>query len=111
MEYWCHIRWFCPHAGMVYVFTAGKKYYEDPFCYTLTFIVKERYTEPLPNGKIGLIEFVGLDKVMNREQYKAIAKTTFDEGWGVLATRIRNGKIYTVEVLKRRWGKSDDSSL
>ena len=106
MEYCGHIRWFCQHAGMVYVFTAGAKYYEDPFCYTLTFIVKEKYDFPLPSGKKGLIEFVGLDKVMNKKQYKAIGQAMFVEGWGVLSTRIKNGKVHTVEVFKKRWGDS-----
>ena len=96
---------------MVYVFTAGKKYYEDPFCYTLTFFVKEKYDTPLPSGKRGLIEFVGLDKVMNKRQYGAIGQAMLVEGWGVLSTRVKNGKIHTVEVLKKKWGKSDDSSL
>ena len=91
---------------MVYVFTAGMQYYQDPFCYTITFFVKEKYDTPFPSGKRGLIEFVGIDKVMNKEQYKVIAKTMFDEGWGVLSTRIRHGKIYTVEILKKRWKDS-----
>ncbi len=102
-KYWCHIRWFCEHCGMVYVFEAGKKYYEDPFCYTLTFIVKERYDTPLPSGKKGLVEFIGLDKVMNRDQYRMLGEVMYSEGWGVLSTRVKNGKIITTEVLKRRW--------
>jgi hypothetical protein len=111
MEYWGHIRWFCQHCGMVYVFAAGMKYYEDPFCYTLTFVVKERYDVPLPSGKKGLIEFVGLDKIMNKRQYKALGDAMFAEGWGVLSTRVKNGKIITVELLKRRWEKRDDTAV
>ena len=110
MEYWCYIRWFCPHCGMVYVFTAGMKYYEDPFCYTLTFIVKERYEEPV-GRKLGLIEFIGLDKVMNKQQYKAIGQTMYGEGWGVLSTRVKNGKIRTVEVLKKRWKEKSNNNV
>lgn len=103
-EYWGHIRWLCEHAGIVYIFEAGKKYYEDPYCYSLTFFVKERYE--LPQGrKLGLIEFVGLDKVMNRAQYRMLGDIMYEEGWGVVSTRVKNGKIITVEVLKRRWNK------
>lgn len=103
-KYWAHVRWFCEHAGMVYVFEAGKKYYEDPYCYTITFFVKERYVEPV-GKKLGLIEFVGLDKVMNRDQYRLLGDVMYHEGWGVLSTRVKNGKIVTTEVLKRRWNK------
>jgi len=104
-KYWGHIRWFCEHAGMVYIFEAGKKYYEDPFCYTITFFVRERYTEPLSSGKLGLIEFIGVDKVMNRTQYRMLGNIMYNAGWGVLSTRVKNGKIVTIEVLKRRWDK------
>ena len=103
-KYWGHIRWFCEHAGMVYVFEAGKKYYEDPYCYTITFFVKEKYVEPI-GGKLGLIEFVGLDKLMSRDQYRMLGDVMFEEGWGVLSTRVKNGKIITVELNRRRWNK------
>jgi hypothetical protein len=106
MEYWGYIRWLCDHCGIIYIFESGKKYYEDPFCYTLTFFVKERYDTPLSSGKKGLIEFVGLYKLGNKDQYKAMIILLYNEGWGALSTRVKSGKIHSVELLKKRWQDS-----
>jgi hypothetical protein len=99
---WAHIDWFCEHAGLARVFN-GDQDFGDPYCYALAFVVREKFDKPLPNGKKGLIEFVGVIKVMSMCQYRALGDAMYKEGWGVLSTRKKNGKDIVVEVYKSKW--------
>jgi hypothetical protein len=77
--------------------------YGEPYEYALPFVVRERYDEPLDNGKRGLVEFVGAIGVMTPSQYRAMWKAITGEGWGVLSTRFKAGKKITVELGKSHW--------
>ncbi len=99
---WAHIEWFCDHAGLARVFNSDQKY-GDPYCYALPFVVREKYAAPLANGKRGLVEFVGVVKVMSSCQYRAMKQAMFEAGWGIVSTRIKDGKVQTVELHKKMW--------
>lgn len=96
---WCHLEWHCEHSGLARVFGGGQEY-GDPYCYALPFVVRERYGSAV-NGKTGLIEFEGVTVVMKPCQYRCMRRAVRDAGWGVLSTRIKDGKARTIEICKR----------
>jgi hypothetical protein len=104
---WAHIDWHCEHAGIVRVFAGGDRFNEDPYCYALPFVVRERFGNE--DERHGLIEFEGVHDVMRPCQFRAIRTAMRAAGWGVLSTRIKNGVSRTVEICKARTaGEKDD---
>lgn len=93
---WCHLEWHCEHAGLARVFGGGQQY-GDPYCYALPFVVRERED----GERLGLIEFIGVTKVMQPCQYRAMRKAMRDAGWGILSTRVKAGQSRTIEICKR----------
>ena len=102
---WAHIQWFCEHAGVIRVFAERSRYRIDPYCICIPFFVKEKFNKIDKSGKRGYIEFVGLSEKLNICQFRAIRNTVYLAGWGVLMTRIKDGKEYTVEICKKKWYK------
>ncbi len=96
---WCHLEWHCEHSGLARVFGGGEKY-GDPYCYALPFVVRERFVAE-GQGK-GLIEFVGVTKVMAPCQYRAMRRAMRAAGWGILSTRIKDGQSRTIEICRRK---------
>ena len=96
------MEWLCEHAGIIRIYGGNQKY-GDSYCHALTFVIRERFDKPELSGKIGLLEFVGVSKIVNLCQYKAIVNLLYKEGWGVLITKSKNGKFKTVEVYKGIW--------
>ena len=94
---WAHVDWHCEHAGLVRVFD-GEQKYGDPFCYALPFVVRKRFPMPVEGGKLGLIEFVGVMKVMKPCQYRAMREAIRAEHYGILSTRSRGGQMRTIEL-------------
>lgn len=104
----CHaeLEWFCEHGGLARVFPGGAVDHVDPFCYALPFVVRERFSVPDADGRLGLVEYVGVGgkdtKVMQSCQYRALRKVMRDARWGILSTRIKDGKSRTIEICRRR---------
>ena len=94
---WCHIDWHCEHAGLVRVFDEHSTF-GQPYCYALPFVVREKFDS---GERIGMIEFVGVTTVMQPCQYRAMRKAVRDTGWGILSTRVKDGKSRTIEICKR----------
>lgn len=96
---WCHLEWFCEHAGLARVFGGDQKF-GDSYCYALPFVIREKYDTP-QDGILGLIEFVGVLKVMKPCQYRAMRKAIRDINFGILSTRVKNGEKRTIRICKR----------
>ena len=101
---WAHLEWLCPHACIIRIL-AGNQQYGDPYCHALTFVVRKRFDKIEPSGKRGLMELIGVSKPVKPCQYRAVVKLLYDEGWGVLITRSKNGKFETIELYKGIWEK------
>ena len=101
----CHaeLEWFCLHAGVVRVFGGGETY-GDPYCFIVPFRVLEQYEDPLPSGKLGIVELVGLVGKIHPCQWRALHGALIQQGWGVVITRIKNGEKRRIELHKKRWG-------
>lgn len=91
------------------MFDGQAKYYVDPYCYALPFVVRKRFWFPRLKAwwtgqprRYGLVEFTLVIKVMTPCQYRALREALRAEGWGVLSTRVKNGIARTTEVCKRR---------
>ena len=98
---WCQLDWFCIHAGVARVFPGGAVDHIDPYCYVLPFVVRERFSEPDVDGRLGLVEFVGVHPVMLSCQYRALRKAMRQANWGILSTRIKGGVSRTIEICRK----------
>ena len=76
----------------------GSQDYGDSYCYALPFVVRKRFPVPVEVGKLGLIEFVGVQQVMRPCQYRALREAVRREHYGILSTRSRGGKMRTIEL-------------
>ena len=76
--------------------------YGDAYCYDLPFVVRERFETEDEEGRHGLIEFIGVHPVMIRCQYRALRAAAREAGWGILSTRIKDGRKRTIEICKRK---------
>ena len=54
---------------------------------------------PVENGKLGLIEFVGVIKTMKPCQYRALREAVRAQHYGILSTRCRGGVMRTIELV------------
>ena len=97
---WAHLDWHCEHAGLCRVFEGSNKF-GDSYCYALPFVVRERFDKPDENGKIGFIEFVGVQVVMKPCQYRAMRTAMRIAGWRILSTSKHSGKTRTIEICNR----------
>jgi hypothetical protein len=96
---WAHLEWFCEHAGLIRIYKDDQKY-GDPYSRAIAFVVIDRFeTGP----KIGNLELKGVTKVLTKDEYRAIRLACFTDGWGVLATKYKNGKVFRIELSKKYW--------
>ena len=98
---WAQLEWFCEHAGLARVLS-GDEQYGDPYCYRLPFVVREVFPTPDSLGRKGLVEYVGVYPVMRICQYRALRTAMREAGWGILSTRVKDGRARTIEICKRR---------
>jgi hypothetical protein len=109
-KYWAQLDWHCEHAGLTRVFEDGAVY-GDPYVYALPFVVRERFDEPEESGRLGFVEYVGVIAPMTPSISRAIYNATVAAGWGILSTRIKDGKQRTVEVTRIYWDHKEYEAL
>jgi len=97
---WCHLEWHCEHAGIARVFSEHSQY-GSRFCYAIPFVVRERFEHVDERGRRGLIEFIGVMKAPTICQYRAWRRACHEQGWGLLSTRIKDGRKRTIEICKQ----------
>jgi hypothetical protein len=102
-HYWVHMEWFCDHAGILRIFEKNSKF-GDPYENSIAFKVVERYNTP-KDGKIGMLEFVGVVKPLNKYQFYAICEMMKKEKFGVLGSTYQNGERIVKEFCKNKWRK------
>lgn len=101
---WAHLEWFCEHhcGGVARVF-GGSQEYGDDYCYALPFVVRQKF-DPLDGfGRLGMLEFVGVTKIMSHCQVRALWKAAKLAKYGVLSSRMVNGKLITRECGANTW--------
>ena len=104
MKMWANIHWECEHGGEVRVFdTPDPVLYVDNYEYALPFFVRKRYDEPTVAGKLGDVELTCANKSPTPAQGRAICDAFNSAGWGILSTRVKDGKPHTIEVTRIYW--------